>query len=105
MGWPGPQTHRQFLAWQAWHDDDLGRPGKQEPYLMQLAQELRALSNLVVSLGGGKPGPLPKFEDWAIKYGRAKTPAERQADLEALAAAAKAVWLGRVGGVTESLEA
>lgn len=41
MGWPGPVTHRQFLAWQAWFTFSVNDPGRIEYYLMQIAMEVR----------------------------------------------------------------
>lgn len=41
LGWPGPMTHRQFLAWQAWRRIDVGVPGKTELYLANVAAEVR----------------------------------------------------------------
>lgn len=39
MGWPGPMTHRQFLAWQAWQRLDIEQPQRAEiVYTMQVAQ-------------------------------------------------------------------
>ena len=39
MGWDGPMTHRQFLAWQAWQRLDIERPQRAEiVYTMQVAQ-------------------------------------------------------------------
>ena len=30
-------THRQYLLWQAWVDEDLNRPDRHDYYLMQIA--------------------------------------------------------------------
>lgn len=39
MGWSGPMTHRQFLAWQAWERLDIEEPQRAEiVYTMQVAQ-------------------------------------------------------------------
>lgn len=39
MGWDGPMTHRQFLAWQAWQRMDIEQPQRAEiVYAMQAAQ-------------------------------------------------------------------
>lgn len=39
MGWDGPMTHRQFLAWQAWQRMDIEQPQRAEiVYAMQTAQ-------------------------------------------------------------------
>lgn len=37
MGWGGPMTHRQYLAWQAWLGMEWNRPSRSDHYLMQLA--------------------------------------------------------------------
>lgn len=39
MGWPGPMTHRQFLAWRAWLAMEWDRPSRSDHYLMQIASE------------------------------------------------------------------
>jgi hypothetical protein len=36
-GWPGPLTHRQFLAWQEWLDDQWCEPDRHDWYQMQTA--------------------------------------------------------------------
>lgn len=41
MGWPGPITHRQFLAWKEFDEAERRRPGLTEFYLMQVAHEAR----------------------------------------------------------------
>lgn len=71
MGWPGPLTHRQFEAWQAWLDLDMDRPSRTDWYLMQLAAMLaggigtvqlkkgRSVDpgKLKLSFGGAAPKP------------------------------------------------
>lgn len=40
MGWNGPMTHRQFLVWQVWLDEEMNNPSREDHYLMQIAQEV-----------------------------------------------------------------
>lgn len=41
MGWPGPLTHRQLEAWDAWFTLDLDRPRPEHYYLALAAHEAR----------------------------------------------------------------
>lgn len=41
MGWPGPMTYRQYLAWEAWLEQEMNNPGRLEFYLMRLMWETR----------------------------------------------------------------
>jgi hypothetical protein len=41
MGWPGPMTHRQFIAWCAWDGMQWNRPDRIEFYIMRLIAEVR----------------------------------------------------------------
>lgn len=41
MGWRGPLTHRQFVAWQAWENVEWWRPTLVTKYLQSIAQECR----------------------------------------------------------------
>ncbi len=39
MGWPGPMTHRQYKAWEAWQEAEWNHPSRSDWYLMQVAAE------------------------------------------------------------------
>ncbi len=85
MGWPGPLTHLQFLAWQAWLTLDLERPGKNEMYLMQLTHEVAAAPTRV----WGKDLPSTPLETYRIKFKDERVPSsasqqETSHDLTAL---------------------
>ena len=41
MGWSGPLTHRQFLLWRAWLDEQWNRPSRSDHYLMGVGCEVR----------------------------------------------------------------
>lgn len=41
MGWPGPMTYRQCLAWETWLEQEMNNPGRLEFYLMRLMWETR----------------------------------------------------------------
>ncbi len=38
MGWPGPMTHRQYLVWQEWLNQEWNRPDRSDHYAMQVAK-------------------------------------------------------------------
>ncbi len=42
MGWPGPMTRWQYLAWLAWLELDLECPDRHDLYVMQLTHEVAA---------------------------------------------------------------
>lgn len=39
MGWTGPMTHRQYVAWQKWLSSQWNEPSRTDHYLMQVAAE------------------------------------------------------------------
>lgn len=41
MGWNGPMTHRQFVVWQMWLNEQLNIPTRDNYYQMQIACEQR----------------------------------------------------------------
>lgn len=41
MGWEGPVTYRQYLAWNRWESDEYDRPDRHDFYLAQIACEVR----------------------------------------------------------------
>lgn len=41
LGWSGPMTYRQYLAWQAWIDMEWDRPSRSDWYAMQTAAEVQ----------------------------------------------------------------
>ena len=63
LGWPGPMTHRQFVAWQRWLRDRWEVPSRSDYYLMQIAFEAR---NILRSLGGG--GRSLSMEDFRLQF-------------------------------------
>lgn len=85
MGWPGPMTHRQYLAWDAWLDWQWDRPGLTEHYLMQAAW--------VAAQANAKNPRRLKMEQFRLRFGaeKARRPA---AGREQAAAWSKAKWLG-----------
>jgi hypothetical protein len=48
MGWPGPLTHRQYLVWQRWLQDEWNRPSRADYHVMRVAQ-------VVASVAPGAP--------------------------------------------------
>lgn len=39
LGWTGPVTHRQYVAWQQFLRDDMNRPSRADHYVMQASQQ------------------------------------------------------------------
>ncbi len=64
LGWSGPMTHRQELAWAAWELLDLNTPGKVEHYLM-----LGALETVRVNV---KNPNSVKLSDMRLTFGTAE---------------------------------
>lgn len=89
MGWSGPLTHRQYLAWQAWFDAEWDRPNRTDNYLMSIACEVRRSQS--------KRPARHKLEHMRLKFRRKheQTGPPSQAQIDA----AKAVWMARVGRV------
>ncbi len=80
-------THREFLMWLWFFEDDLENPSKTEQYLMQIAAEIRA--------GNVKNPRSVKMKDFHLRFDKPKptsTTQERQAGIS------KAVWRARLGG-------
>jgi hypothetical protein len=43
MGWPGPVTHRQHLAWREWLESQWNAPSRSDYYVMQLTSDVRSI--------------------------------------------------------------
>jgi hypothetical protein len=41
MGWDGPVTHRQFLAWMSWMEEQWDMPTRTDYYLMQIDNSVK----------------------------------------------------------------
>ncbi len=44
LGWRGPMTHRQYVAWQEWLQQQWNEPTRSDHYLMQIAAETRRVN-------------------------------------------------------------
>ena len=64
MGWPGPMTHRQYLLWRVWSQEQWNRPSRSDHYLMAVARELRALPHLV----WGEQPPESTLDDLRVSF-------------------------------------
>lgn len=84
MGWRGPLTHRQALAWRVWIDDEWNRPDRADYYAMQTACEARRVLSK-------KPAQI-KLKHFRLKFGGSadQKPASRQQAADW----AKAKWVG-----------
>lgn len=89
MGWPGPMTHRQFLAWHAYLAAELNQPDRSDHYAMQTALEIRR----AVEAFGGRPRRWA-LKDFALEFREQKEPPVTP---EQRAAMSKARWLWAVG--------
>ncbi len=74
-------THRQFLAWTVWLDEELSRPSRSDMYAMQTAMEIRR-ANV-------KNPKKVKFSDFHIRF---KKEAPSKLTREQVAAQSKARW-------------
>jgi hypothetical protein len=103
MGWPGPLTHRQYLAWHEWLLMKANRPSTTEYYLMGIRQEIRQVNS--------KKGHTVKMEDMIIPFARRTAKDDnddavyskdnsrgRKMTAEEASAIGKAVWAKRIGG-------
>lgn len=87
MGWEGPVTHRQFIAWMEYLNSEEGtRPTLLYYYLMQIACEVRRVL-------AKKPAEI-KLEDFELKFSPVKLDTRTP---EQKAAEAKSVWKARLG--------
>lgn len=75
MGWPGPLTHRQALAWAAWREADMDRPSRADFYRAQIAY---MVGLVMESFGGGRRS---RVGDYLLRFARppAETPEEKLA--------------------------
>ena len=96
MGWPGPMTRRQFLAWRAWLDSQWNRPSRTDNYVMQVAAEIRR--------GHVKRPRSVKHEHFELQFKvSGKKPRHEQLP-EQKAALSKGKWLGMMKGAVEKVE-
>lgn len=65
MGWPGPMTHRQFMAYYAWDRMQMNTPGKIEYYLMLIAY--------YVAAGNSKNPKSLSLDKMKIRFGDTET--------------------------------
>lgn len=86
MGWPGPMTHRQFEAWQAWLAEQWNQPSRTDNYLMQIACE-------VLRTRLKEPGKA-EIKHFRLEFKEKKPPTKQTA--AEVAAEAKARWRGMI---------
>ncbi len=78
LGWYGPITHRQYLAWQEWLKEEQNRPSRSDHYVMQVARE--------VTLPYLRDGVQPRdLKEYAIKFGPQQDIADPSSSQEELA--------------------
>jgi hypothetical protein len=80
-------THRQFLAWLEWEQEDLSTPGKIEYYLAQAACEVRRVL-------ASKPDSV-KVGDFVLKFIDTSKPLDGD-DQKNATAMTQAVWKSRM---------
>lgn len=94
MGWSGPMTHRQYLAWNAWLDDQWNKPDRSDNYLMALTAEVRRVLHR-------KPKSV-KTEHFKLKFVENKRAIPTDPKAKARMAQASANrWIQAVGGIKE----
>jgi hypothetical protein len=86
LGWPGPMTHRQYLAWQAWLDEEWERPNRTDQYLMQVALE--------VVRGRMKNPRKAELQNFRLTFKGKKTLKRPKLTKEQVTIYSKARWLG-----------
>ena len=80
-------THREFVVWMRWLDEEWNRPEPSDYYLMQIAAEIRRVLSK-------KPRHI-KMEDFKLEFAEAEhAPA---ATVEEAAARSKSKWKAIVG--------
>lgn len=89
MGWEGPMTHRQYLAWRYWLAEDRNAVGKQEAYLMQIACEVRRVLH-------SSPSNV-KISDFKLTFETGRHTPESEATPEEASRVSKLRWLGAFG--------
>jgi hypothetical protein len=86
MGWSGPLTHRQYVAWSEFLADEMEVPSRSDYYAMSIVAEIRSLFNKNVRL-----------EHCRLRFRRK---GERpKVSKETAAAWSKAAWGARLGGI------
>jgi len=89
MGWPGPMTHRQFLTWMRWLEEEDNHPSRTDNYLMQIAAEVcRVLHR--------KPETV-KLSDFVMKFKRVK-PMKTEEEKKKALKESKRRWWSLVSG-------
>jgi len=81
-------THREYLTWQAFFEDEWERPSRTDNYLMQIAAEVRRVLSK-------RPENI-KIKHFRLTFGsreKSKAPLTR----EQATAASQAKWLGALG--------
>jgi len=91
VGESRPLTHRQYLAWQAWLNEQWNHPSLSDHYLMQIAAEVRRVLSR-------KPNEI-KLEHFNLKFGRPE-PVDQTSQAEL----AKAAWATRLGKRLDDLK-
>ena len=66
LGWPGPLTHRQFLAWRAFRESAWDRPSRSDQYLMQIAFH--------VARSNARYPRRMKLDDFRLRFGSGGKP-------------------------------
>lgn len=96
MGWSGPMTWRQSLAWHAWLDLRWNRPSLTDYYLMMLVREVGSIPARV----WGKSPPQTVLKDYQLEFLAEGETSKRNKDLgmtpEQKAENAKAIWRARL---------
>lgn len=91
-------THRQYLVWQLWLDKEWNKPDRHDWQLMRIAEEVGKLIKLKTT-PSGQTCVYDPIESYQVKFTTTdpvEKPEEKEIDVEAVSAQAKAVWRARI---------
>ncbi len=89
MGWTGPVTYRQHLAWRAWVTMDFESPSRDNYYQMQTAMRIDS--------GNVKEPSKLKLDDYRLRSEKSAKKATKQLTLKEASSISKAMWAVRLG--------
>lgn len=70
LGWQGPMTHRQYVAWQEWLKIEQNQPDRGDHYVMQLTMQVEKIIRMWTKNTNGM-----KLSEFHIPFGAQTTTA------------------------------
>jgi len=83
-------THREYLAWLQWLENDYDIPSRADHYAMQIAQEIRRVAP---SMFGGKPNDI-KRGHFYIQHNKPEERELTEAEKKSYLLQSKMRWFG-----------